>query len=238
MHSKIVERRARSEVTRKRILQSALDLFNEYGTSEISTNKIAAEVGISPGNLYYHFRNKKEIIRILLNQYAAENEPLWNPSLGPETGILELRERLVAGTRLSWKYRFFDREILALLRSDSKLSAIYKENYERRLGQQHAFAEELIRAGYLSISGPSSTIDNVNVAIWLIFLSWITFLEVTGDPRSLDQVEHGADIVFSILNPYLTEKGKRLVGETLSNTEQHETIQRKPSASGKNRGLN
>ena len=59
-------------VTRKRILETALRLFNEFGTAAVSTNRIAAEAGISPGNLYYHYRNKEEIIRGLVEDLLAD----------------------------------------------------------------------------------------------------------------------------------------------------------------------
>ena len=45
--------------TKEWILETACRLFNEYGTAAISTKRIAKEMGISPGNLYYHFKNKE-----------------------------------------------------------------------------------------------------------------------------------------------------------------------------------
>src|SRR6266567_6576776 len=76
-------RTAKSELTRGRILDTALALFNERGTAAVSTNLVAAEAGLSPGNLYYHFADKQEIIRALHDRYAAAHEDLWEPGATP-----------------------------------------------------------------------------------------------------------------------------------------------------------
>ena len=56
--------------TYNRIVDASLVLFNEEGERNISTNHIAAHLSISPGNLYYHFRNKDEIIMQLFKRYS------------------------------------------------------------------------------------------------------------------------------------------------------------------------
>lgn len=58
--------------TRDRILQTALALFNQEGEAQVSTVDIAAVMGISPGNLYYHFRGKEAIIEALFEDFEEE----------------------------------------------------------------------------------------------------------------------------------------------------------------------
>src|ERR1017187_8104712 len=89
-------RMAKSERTRGRILDSARLLFNEQGTAAVSTNLMAAEAEVSPGNLYYHFAHKREIIRALQPQIVARNADRWEPSGDAKENLAKLRENLLA----------------------------------------------------------------------------------------------------------------------------------------------
>src|SRR5215468_7517173 len=66
-----------TRATQFRILQAALELFNEHGTAAVSCNRIAERCGISKGNLQYHFRNKREIIYAVFQQAVGEMDAGW-----------------------------------------------------------------------------------------------------------------------------------------------------------------
>ena len=65
--------------TRDRILECALQLFNEKGEPNVSTMEVANEMGISPGNLYYHFHGKEPLILGLFERFQSELAPLLDP---------------------------------------------------------------------------------------------------------------------------------------------------------------
>ncbi len=65
--------------TRDRILECALELFNQMGEPNVSTLEIANELDISPGNLYYHFHGKEPLVMELLERFQAETAPLLDP---------------------------------------------------------------------------------------------------------------------------------------------------------------
>ena len=67
--------------TRDRILECALQLFNLQGEPNVSTLEIANEMGISPGNLYYHFHGKEPLVLGLFERFEDELTPLLDPPL-------------------------------------------------------------------------------------------------------------------------------------------------------------
>jgi AcrR family transcriptional regulator len=195
---------SKSEATKARILDVARELFNEHGTAAVSTNRIAAETGMSPGNLYYHYADKKEIIRALLAEMTAAYE-VGAPA--QRETLARLRERLVRGSELAWHYRFFGRELVALVRADPELARTYGAVYRRRLDEWAAFADHMVAQGLLRRPG---SLADLTTVIWLVAENWITFLDITGDPDDPAQVSRQADLVRAVLEPHLTAKARRL----------------------------
>ena len=68
--------------TAERILEVTLELFNRFGEPNVSTTLISAELGISPGNLYYHYPAKEELINSLFDRYEHGLNELLNASDG------------------------------------------------------------------------------------------------------------------------------------------------------------
>jgi len=200
---------AKSRVTRARILDAAQDVFNERGTAAISTNHIAAAAGLSPGNLYYHFADKQEIIRGLHTRYAAAHEDRWHPDPHGQVSLTTLRRNLADGAALAWRYRFLHREILALLRADPLLRTDYRAVYQRRLREWVDFAQQCVEQGLVRVPRPPATLRQVSTAVWLVAENWLAFLDLVGDPSDPRQVAEGADLVLAVLDRYLTARGRR-----------------------------
>jgi AcrR family transcriptional regulator len=195
------------------VLEAAKELFNEQGTAAVSTNHIAAQAGISPGNLYYHFRDKQAIIRGLFERYSTDLDGRWPPAEDAGTNLAALGRNLRLGADLGWEYRFFQRELLALVRADALLKSAYDAVFQRRIGELRGFAEQLVRQDMMRVPRPPRTLDDLITAVWLIAEGWHSFLEIAGDPEDPAQVARVTELLMVTLDPYLTDRGRALFEE-------------------------
>jgi AcrR family transcriptional regulator len=107
--------------TRERILETSLALFNDSGAPRVTTADIADEMNISPGNLYYHFRNKDEIVFELYEAYEAQVLPLYADPGGRHLGVDDLWLWLHLLFERMWEYRFLYRDLDELASRERKL---------------------------------------------------------------------------------------------------------------------
>lgn len=101
--------------TRDRILDTSLRLFNDGGLAVVSTNRIATEVAISPGNLYYHFKNKERIVDSLVRRFELRAEPI-TASLPTVSSVDDLWLSLHLMIELIHAFRFVFRDADFLIR--------------------------------------------------------------------------------------------------------------------------
>ncbi|MDX2411549.1 MAG: TetR/AcrR family transcriptional regulator, partial [Woeseiaceae bacterium] len=101
--------------TRTRVLVTSLLLFNEHGEPNTTTNAIADELDISPGNLHYHFRKKSEIIDALLAEFQADVRRVLEPPSTDNISIVDFWVFLHLLLEVTAGYRFLLRDMETLL---------------------------------------------------------------------------------------------------------------------------
>jgi AcrR family transcriptional regulator len=187
-------------------------LFNERGTAAVSTNHIAEAAGISPGNLYYHFRNKEEIIRAILERMIAS----WNevPALPQDRAptLTDLRTILGETFSVLWEYRFFYREFVALMRRDHQLGRRYRGVRERGLANTEVLIKSFVEGGVLRGSEDPTAVPNLATILWLITEFWLPFAEMGEEAVGPERSQEGVDLMTQILKPYTTEEALAELG--------------------------
>ena len=188
--------------TRDRILNAALGLFNQRGSAAVTTNHVAARAGISPGNLYYWFSDKDEIVRELYAQLVAEYDELWGTGDGTPVDLTpdQVLARLAEGAALSGRYAFLARDILGLLHADPLLEAEYTAVRARRTAEFTDLARTWRARGVIRALDDATVADLVQ-ALWLIAETWFAFSELDGNRAD---AEDGTRLLRVVLRPYLT----------------------------------
>jgi AcrR family transcriptional regulator len=191
--------------TRERILATALQLFNESGTGAVSTNHIADALGISPGNLYYHFRNKEEIIRALFEQQFARWDEVYTLPDDRMPTLADLQQLVRATFVTAWEYRFMYRELIALLRRDEQLHRRWVDIRTRGFAGFRELVELFVAAGVLHTPGDPSAVTRLAELIWLISEFWLASVEVSGETVDAAQMERGVGLMLQVLEPFIVK---------------------------------
>ena len=202
--------------TKDRILQISLQLFNERGERSVTTNHIAAELGISPGNLYYHFRNKQEIIKELAQQYQAETlEMLGLPTDRPLNANDKISYFQVLSNQL-WAYRFIHRDVYHLVENNEDFRKIYPRFAGQVMQQGQRIYRAFVDAGLMKMT--DSEIEALIINLWIVLTNWTNFLYMSGHISDNNHLEE--KWVWQALRQMVFLEGPYLMGESRQTYEQ------------------
>jgi AcrR family transcriptional regulator len=189
--------------TRERILATALRLFNASGTAAVSTNHIADALSMSPGNLYYHFRNKETIIRALFEQQFARWDAIYALPGDRLPALTDLQQLVRAAFITSWDYRFIYGELIALLRRDDQLQRRWVEIRARGFTGFHELIDLFAAAGVLRAPDDPDIVTRLAELCWMISEFWLASIEVSGAMVDAAQMEHGIALMLQVLDPFI-----------------------------------
>ncbi|MGO4809851.1 TetR/AcrR family transcriptional regulator [Cupriavidus sp. 2MCAB6] len=199
--------------TRDRILDVSLRLFNELGEPNVTTTTIAEAMEISPGNLYYHFRNKDDIINSIFVLFEQEMERRLKMPNDRKATLDESWGYLQYMAEFMWTYRFLYRDINDLLARNRMLET----NFKRIVEQKKRFAMEICRQFQEDgeMEATPEQVDAICTNMVVVATYWLSFQFVQhprqyNDPEQIRGYLHGASYhIFSILAPYLRGKARQ-----------------------------
>ena len=194
--------------TKDRILAASLRLFNENGYDAVTTARISEEVGISEGNLWYHFRTKRDLVRAhQLALFVLIDRRLAIQST-PET-VLEsyaLFNRMVFEE--VWTYQFLYRDQAEYGRTSPELEERVHRIYEMTTTMLVRFFREMIEAGHLDM--PADELTALADNVWMVIRYWPSFLRETRRVVKLDKAALNAGIRhhFALFDTHLTPEAR------------------------------
>lgn len=192
--------------TAERILEVTLTLFNRFGEPNVSTTLISAELNISPGNLYYHYPAKDELVNALFSRFETALDEL----LQAAEAVRHVEDAWLFFHmlfELIWQYRFVYRDLNDLLSKNRRLETHFQRRLQQKVRAVRQVIDGLSRHAAVQIdpeaAGPAAEAMVVVLTYWLSY-------EYVRDPRHALEPEsasaalgRGAWHVLSLLLPYL-----------------------------------
>ncbi len=196
-----------SSSTRERILQTSLALFNAQGLAAVSTHKIAAELGISPGNLHYHFKAKELIVTWLFRRFEQKLETLNASSTGI-AAIDDLWLALHLRFEAIDEYRFVYRDMAFLASEYPALGQRAQEMTAQNLLAAQSLFEGLAATGVIQTSAEQARI----LALQMVFTTtcWLSFERLVPGRGALAQADPGlaAFYTLTLVSPYVSSESR------------------------------
>jgi AcrR family transcriptional regulator len=192
--------------TAERILEVTLELFNRFGEPNVSTTLISAELGISPGNLYYHYPAKDELINSLFERY----EKALGELLGASEGVRNVEDAwffLHSLFEIIWEYRFLYRDLNDLLSKNRMLETHFQEVLKNKTRAVRHLLAALSR--HSAVTMDAREMEPTADSMVVVLTYWLSF-EYVRDPRHALEPDNaqqalmrGAYHVLNLLAPYL-----------------------------------
>ncbi|HSN01211.1 MAG TPA: TetR/AcrR family transcriptional regulator [Rudaea sp.] len=191
--------------TRERILDASLAMFNVQGEPNVTTNHIADELGISPGNLYYHYRNKDDIVERLFARYEARMDDALVAPEGRLPNLEDVWLQLHLVFECMWEYRFLYRDLVDILARNRKL----RQRFARILNRAATSAETVLK-GLAEAEILRATPDEIHATaenVLLVATFWLNYHAVRGvNPEPMqNDLSQGIYQVMLLIAPFLRD---------------------------------
>ena len=199
--------------TRERIVEVSLALFNQFGAPNVTTTVIADELDISPGNLYYHFGNKDEIVNTILETFEREIEDTLSVPTSDDSRVLTVEDIwlfLHVLFEIIWKYRFFYRDLSDLVSENRTLEMRFKQILAHKIATSRTLCEGLVRAG--DMVATQREIESLSENMVLVATYWLSF-SFARDPRAVQDgaaLSRGVYHVMALVAPFLSHDSRLL----------------------------
>jgi AcrR family transcriptional regulator len=180
---------------------------------------------ISPGNLYYHFRNKDDIVNSIFAQFEAGIVRMLTVPAGRRSNMEDVWLYLHHMFELIWRYRFFYRDLNDLLSRNRTLELQFKAILEHKTKVARQLCEDLRSEG--ALEADEAEIGAMATNMVVVATYWLSY-EYVRNPRKYSEQQAIADAlargcyqVLSMIGPYLRgearERFRKLSADYLEN---------------------
>lgn len=192
--------------TKNKILDNALYLFNNKGVAATSIRDIANRMGISDGNLRYHFRTRDELIEALFDRLADKIGLELAQGAQQELNIRLMYDVLEHLMKNFYDYRFLMKDLNAIIQTHPKTKNKFYRITEERLMLVNGMIAQYVDKGFMKPEPYQGHYTRLVENILIVSHFWINGSELFYRGKKSGVILHYTNTIFSLMHPYLTEK--------------------------------
>ena len=193
-------------LTKIKIIETSIKLFNQQGTQNVRLQQIADEVGISVGNLAYHFHDKKKILKSsisLVNKAFSDGDSGWKNL----SQFIDFDNQLARHYHLLNTYAFYFLDVVDIKRFYPDIYQGHQTQIEVFIKNLAAWLEKGVESELFVPSNREGQYADVSQTIWFIGAFWMS------KKRIIEEAEEDFELgfkkmIWQQLEPFFTPKGK------------------------------
>ncbi|MDX2134351.1 MAG: TetR/AcrR family transcriptional regulator [Saprospiraceae bacterium] len=190
--------------TKIRIIESAIQLFNEHGLANVRLQQIADDAGISVGNLAYHFKNKEAIVLAVYESLFQEFAQILTHYL-QQPSLADLEQQLDLYYTFFSKYRFYLIDLFEARRSCPQVVSQWQLFVSKMTLQIRKRLDYCTQRGLITPEPAPGAYDTLTNNIWMTIVFWVPQQVLRGLPLHRNQFKCA---VWGQISPYFTPKGR------------------------------
>lgn len=180
----------------------ATQTFNAFGYNAINLLELANKIGISRGNLTYHFKDKEVLLKSICEEMWAKIEK-DRIKIKEKPSFKNLHNEVQLYFKYQEEYLFIFQDVHVLNHPEVKKK--FREMSAKFIQDIQDIIAFSISIGNVKEEEVKGTYDNIILVTWLIAFYWKSKEKVTEKMAEKD----GEQIIWSLMMPHFTDKGKK-----------------------------
>lgn len=195
--------------TKDKILSAARELFNEHGVESITVRHIAKHIGISHGNLCYHFPRKEDILLALYEKVVLGMSEQIEIVPAEDIRLEMVLHALVVSFRLQYEYKFLMVDFVNIMRRVPEIRENFRQIFTFRREQFRTIIKALRKQGIFVKTVNEAQYEQLHLHLYLLGDFWMSEAEILFTGEESAKLPFYAELACSLLMPYLTAKGRK-----------------------------
>ncbi len=192
--------------TKQKIILRAIAAYNAQGVTNVTSRDLADSLGMSHGNLEYHYKNKEALLMAIYKQMRKDISEVYEEKVDIGDPFMHFNDLLQNLESFHDKYSFFNLDVLEISRNFKKVDSLLKKTFQIRREQMSLFFRRFLEYGYFKSELKEGIYMRLQHTIRIIITFWKSQNEVL--PYSAFTANSTlTTYIWDLLLPHMTSKG-------------------------------